>query len=585
MEPVKWPSEDDCWKICETMLEKKGATDQQKVSFNAFIKREMHNTIYKLFAFENQVGLDLSKTFSVRCKNVVVKNAILLNNDIETITPANISVDATNARLLRSSIVSPVYISLCFQMKSQFGTDTEEIQDMLLCYVPIMVGSSMNRCHKKSNICDDGYFILGGNEKSIVAQERKIDREVLVHANTCVYKDPTFPESWMLELKKQKLGQKKLIEVVTKHGSCDISVIFAEYDVNPNEVFPQSNKVNTILWKEKSPQERLHSYQSAFPKATCINIKDLFHKSSVKQLLYMAFCLSTKRSTYSRDHIAYKRVENVSELMLAVLEKSLVRVVLSFQKRIINFINKHPEKKMIKGVTRALDSRVCTEAFFYSLSTGNWPSRGKNSKIRTGVAQSRSNYNFSSILSQARRIHTGNEKLSIIDQREVRGDHFGYLAPYNTAEGKSCGINKHFATLATVSIEFDDNVIYKYFEDKQINRNTICIGKPYYIVVNGCIAAQVNNLQELENVAKELRQYRRVGIIDKGVSIVIQHKHINIRSDAGRILRPLFVLQNLYAQVQNGRLALDLNNYCNKVLLHTWIPERRIHYRLLQILT
>ena len=557
MEPVKWPSEDDCWKICESMLEKKGATDQQKVSFNAFIKREMHKTIYQLFAFKNQVGLDLSKTFSVKCKNVVVKNAILLNNDIETITPSNVSVNATNARLLRSSIVSPVYISLCFTMKSEFGTETEEIQDMLLCYVPIMVGSSMNRCHTKSNICDDGYFILGGNEKSIVAQERKIDREVLVFANTCVFKDPTFPELWKLELKKQKGAQKPFVEVVTKHGSCDISVIFATYDVDPKEVFPQSNRLNTILWKEKSPQERLHLYQSAFPRASCISTNDFFRNSTVKQLLYMTYCLSTKRNSYSRDHIAFKRVENVSELMLAVLEKSLVRVVLSFKKRIINFINKYPEKKMIKGVTRALDSRVCTEAFFYSLSTGNWPSRGKNSTIRTGVAQSRSNYNFSSILSQARRIHTGNEKLSIIDQREVRGDHFGYLSPYDTAEGKSCGINKHFATLATVSIEFDDSVIYKYFDDKKINCNSICIGKPYYIVVNGFIAAQVKSMEELESIAKELRQYRRVGIIDKGVSIVIQHKHINIRSDAGRILRPLFVLQNLYAQVQNGRLVLD----------------------------
>lgn len=557
MEPINWPSKQNCWKICESMLEKKGATDQQKISFNAFIKREMHKTIYELFAFENQVGLDLSKTFAVECKNVVVKNAILLNNDIETITPSNISVNATNARLLRSSIVSPVFITLCFTMKGDSSVHKEEIQNMLLCYVPIMVGSSMNKCHKKSNICDDGYFILGGNEKSIVAQERKIDREVLVNSNTCVFKDPKFPDSWMLELKKQKGDAKPIIEIVTKHGSCDISIIFAEYDVNTEEVFPHTNKLNTILWKEKSPQERLHYYQHAFPRSSSIDVKDMFRTCSIKQLLYMAYCLSTKRNTYCRDHIAYKRVENVSELLLAVLEKSLLRVVISFKKRIINFINKHPEKKMIKGVTRALDSRVCTEAFFYSLSTGNWPSRGKNSKIRTGVAQSRSNYNFSSILSQARRIHTGNEKLSIIDQREVRGDHFGYLAPYNTAEGKSCGINKHFATLATVSIEFDDKVIYKYFQDKQIDTNVICVGKPYFIVVNGCLAAQVKNMEELQSVAKELRQYRRVGILDKGVSITMQHKHINIRSDAGRILRPLFVLKNLYAQIKNGRLALD----------------------------
>ena len=568
MDSINWPSNDDCWKICENMLADKGATDQQKSSFNAFINRELHRTIYKLFAFENQVGLDLSKTFCVKCNNVVIKDAILLNNDIETITPSNVKVNASNARLLRSSIVSPVYLTLEFEMRHPTHSEKETIHNMLLCYVPIMVGSCMNiEHHVKYNICDDGYFILGGNEKCIITQERKIDREVLVTGNTCIFKDPTFEHTWCLELKKSKDTQKTFIEIITRHGACDISIIFAEYLIEESEIYPQQTKINTILWKERSPKERLFCYQKAFPNSEKINIRDLFHQNGIKQLVFMAYCLSNKKNTFSRDHIGYKRVENVSELLLAVLEKSLIRVVQSFKKRIINFINKNPGKKMIKGVSRALDSRVCTEAFFYSLSTGNWPSRGRNSKIRTGVAQSRSNYNFSSMLSQARRIHTGDEKRSIIDQREVRGEHFGFLSPYDTAEGKSCGINKHFATLTTVSIEFDDNVIMKYFHDKDINTIDIIIGKPYLIIVNGCVKAQVKTNNELVVVAKELRQYRRVGIIDAGVSILLDNKTINIRSDAGRILRPLFVLSNLYAQIKTSRIQLDFQYLINQGII------------------
>ena len=537
------------------MLVKQGATHQQKISFNAFITRELHQVIYKLFAFENKVGLDLSKTFIVKCKNVVVKKTILLNNDIETITPENVIPNATNARVLRSSLVSPVYLTLSFEMWDRDKVEREEIQHMLLCYVPIMVGSVMNIGHKKYNICDDGYFILGGNEKCIIAQERKIDREVIVTGNTCVFKDPCFTTIWHLELKKDAKTGRSIIEIVTKHGSCDVAVVFAALDVSEAEIFPVMTRMQTKLWKERSPQERLHFYKSIFPEKEDICIRHFFTLCSVKQLLYMTYCLSMKINTFSRDHIGFKRVENVSELLTAVLEKSLLRVVQSFKKRIINYINRNPGKKMIKGVTRALDSRVCTEAFFYSLSTGNWPSRGRNSKIRTGVAQSRSNYNFSSILSQARRIHTGDEKRSIIDQREVRGEHFGYLAPYDTAEGKSCGINKHFATLTTVSIEFDDNVIKKYFEDKKINMHQIVVGDPYIIVVNGCLLAQANDEQHLSMIAKELRQYRRVGIIDKGVSVLLERKCINIRTDSGRILRPLFVLENLYAEVKSRKLS------------------------------
>lgn len=557
MEPHSWPTEDQCWRICETMLVKEGATSQQKTSFNAFINRELHKTVYKIFAFENQVGLDLAKTFRVYCKNVVVKKMILLNNDIDTITPDNVKASAANARLLRSSLVSPVYLTLGFEMKTSDRTEREEVQNMLLCYVPIMVGSSLDINHVKMNIVDDGYFILGGNEKSIVAQERKIDREVLVTGNTCVFKDPEFPESWYLELKKDKGTNKPKVDVVTKHGCCDVSLIFAHYNVDESQVFPEATRNYTVLWKERSPQERLHFYQHAFPERSCISMTDFFCKRGVTQLLYMTYCLSTKRNTFSRDHIGFKRVENVSELLLAVLEKSLQRVVQSFKKRIINYINKNPGKKMIKGVSRALDSRVCTEAFFYSLSTGNWPSRGRNTKIRNGVAQSRSNYNFSSVLSQARRIHTGEVKRAIIEQREVRGDHFGYLAPYDTAEGKSCGINKHFATLTTVSIEFDDNVILKYLEDKNIEMQDLHVAKPFKIILNGCFVAQVPNEEALQIVARELRQYRRVGIIDKGVSILQERKKITVRTDSGRILRPLFVLENLYAQIRNSGIVLD----------------------------
>lgn len=556
MDLVNWPTEEECWEICKTMLIQQGATHQQKVSYNAFITRELHNVIYQLFAFENKVGLDLSSTFKVSCKNVVVKKCILLNNDIETITPDNIEPNASNARILRSSLVSPVYLTLSFEMHNADKVEKEEIQNMLLCYVPVMVGSIMNNKHTKYNICDDGYFILGGNEKCIIAQERKIDREVLVTGNKCVFKDPLFEYTWHLELKKDTSTSKNKIEIVTKHGTCDVAVVFAALGVQEKEIFPVLTKTQTILWKERSPQERLHYYKSIFPEKEDISIKHFFNNCSVKQLLYMTYCLSMKKNNFCRDHIGFKRVENVSELLIAVLQKSLNRVVQSFKKRIINYINRNPGKKMIKGVTRALDSRVCTEAFFYSLSTGNWPSRGRNSKIRTGVAQSRSNYNFSSILSQARRIHTGDEKRSIIDQREVRGEHFGYLAPYDTAEGKSCGINKHFATLTTVSIEFDDNVIEKYLEDKNINTYNITIGEPYLIIVNGCVRAQAKDAEHLVFIAKELRQYRRVGIIDKGVSILLQRKSINIRTDSGRILRPLFVLENLYAEVRCRKPSL-----------------------------
>ena len=122
-----------------------------------------------IFNIETKIGLDLTKKFRVKCTNVRIQQPILLNNDIDIQTPEKLQIGAKICRLLRSSLVSPVYLNLSFDYNGKH----EECANLLLCYVPIMVGSSISKGHVPLNICDDGYFILGGNEKVIVYQEKK----------------------------------------------------------------------------------------------------------------------------------------------------------------------------------------------------------------------------------------------------------------------------------------------------------------------------------------------------------------------------------------------------------------------------
>ena len=120
-------------------------------------------------------------------------------------------------------------------------------------------------------------------------------------------------------------------------------------------------------WKERSPQEKLHKFKSVFPRQNAITIKHLFESSDKlweKHLLYMCKSLGEKIDTFfDRDHLGYKRVEAVSELLLCVARKSIKRVVTSFQKKILHYIEKNPNKNILRGISRALDSRIVTEAF------------------------------------------------------------------------------------------------------------------------------------------------------------------------------------------------------------------------------
>jgi DNA-directed RNA polymerase II subunit RPB2 len=547
MQHNKYPNLDQRWEICKSYLQNKGATEMAKSSFDAFIDREFLHCIYNTFRINTKIGLDLKKNFTVKCTNVKIQPPILLNNDIDIQTPEKMTSNATMCRLLRSSLVSAVYINLSFE----YNGKTEQCNNLLLCYVPIMVGSSITKkTHKKLNIVDDGYFILNGQEKIIVMQKRKIDRAVLVQNNKCHFTIPLNDQTWWLEETDETIMMR------SKVGDCDVAIVLSELDFALNQIFPLKLRQRVKQWKEKSPQERLYKFKSVFPRESKINIEHLFQSSDKAwemQLLYMCKSLGENIDTFDRDHIAYIRIESVSELLLCIARKSIKRVVTSFQKKILNYIEKNPNKNILKGISRALDARIVTESFFYSLGTGNWDGR-------TGVCQQRSNYNFNSILSQSRRIRAGDEKRAIIAERSVRGDQFGYLCGYDTSEGKSCGINKHLATMATVSIEFSDDIILNILQEKQYLKKEIDLRQKHLIFLNGRLVKQAPNGQTIVKLKQELQQYRRMGVIDRGVSISHNFDCLHIRSDAGRLLRPLFIVQNLVAHMQTSNFRPDFDN-------------------------
>lgn len=543
---VPYPTLDETWSIVARHLSSKGASDQSIQSFDNFIHRAFPQAIYRLFHVDTQLGLDLSKHFSTKITNVVCLKPLLLNNDINVSIPENLSPTAENARLLRSSLVVPVYVSLQLQLDKT----VEKITNLLLCYMPLMVGSSLTTgTHTKKELTDDGYFVLNGQEKMLVAQEKKLDRAILVSGNRCIYKNPTVNPWW---LEKDAEG---FISVNSKHGTSSVAYIFAFYDMDLTRVFPLSVRMETeALMNSVSPEECFAQFKKVFPHSSNVDISFLFgskSRSLLDQLSYMCYSLKKGIDVYDRDHLQNKRVEMPCELLMTIAEKSLRRVSQSFQRRIVNYIEKNPTKNMVRGVQRALDARVVTESFFYALSTGNFPSVGG---IATGVAQQRSNYNFSSKLSQARRIHSGDEKRNILGQREVRGDHKGYLSPFDTQEGRSCGCSKSFAMLTTVSIEFDHSVIETCLDENPVVEflEHLCVDSYALVFVNGIVSRQCKSTNDLVLLKNHILQYRRCGIIDYGVSILIRRRNLYVRTDGGRILRPLFVVQNLHRHMETS---------------------------------
>jgi DNA-directed RNA polymerase II subunit RPB2 len=546
-EPLSYPTVEDSWKIVQNNLETTGSNLQQIQSFDLFVNEQFPKAVFREFAKVSAcVGVDLNNTIECRITNVVVKKPLLLSNDIDVPTGGIPKATGKMARLLRSSLVSAVYVTLQLTYKKKH----HEVKNILLCYLPLMVGCQLTLPRKKLDLCDDAFFVINGNEKILIPQESKAQRRLHFVDKRCMFKCAG-TSSWSLELRKE------FIDVTSKYGRCSLACIFAYFEFPLSLIFPLSVRIETESYtNNSSPEEFNESFRTVFPTSSSVSLELLFgthDKLWLSQLSYMGKCLSKRPPPSDRDAMKNKRVEMPCELLMSVTERSLRRLTNSFSRRMVSYIDKNPTKDITKGVQRAIDSRILTEGFFYSLSTGNFCASFTQG-VRTGVSQQRTAYNFASKLSQSRKIQSGDPARSILGQREVRGDHFGYLSLYETQEGKTCGTSKSFATLTSVSRECDESIFVECINEMKILTfsDKIQIDKPSIIFINGAVKFQLTGKQSIISLKENMLRYRRCGIIDFGVSIILQGNNLYLRSDAGRIVRPLFVLENVQNHLETS---------------------------------
>ena len=124
-----------------------------------------------------------------------------------------------------------------------------------------------------------------------------------------------------------------------------------------------------------------------------------------------------------------------------------------------------------------------------------------------------------------------------------------------------------------MSIQFDSGVILTCLKEiKDIEFQTdIITNLPYLILVNGAVQEQCQSADDLERVMAHLYQYRRCGIIDHHVSILKRREHLFIRTDGGRLLRPLFLVENLHRHLRTSIRKISTQSFTD--LLNCGIIE------------
>ncbi|KAG5948115.1 DNA-dependent RNA polymerase II [Claviceps monticola] len=254
-------------------------------------------------------------------------------------------------------------------------------------------------------------------------------------------------------------------------------------------------------------------------------------------------CALGRREADDRDHFGKKRLDLAGPL-LAKLFRGIVRRMNS---ELSNYLRRCVEGNRHFNLAVGIKPGTLSNGLKYSLATGNWGDQKKAMSSTAGVSQVLNRYTFASTLSHLRRTNTpiGRDG-KLAKPRQLHNTHWGLVCPAETPEGQACGLVKNLSLMCYVSVGSPSEPLIEFM----INRGMEVVEEyeplryPHAtkIFVNG---TWVGVHQDPKHLVSQVLDTRRKSYLQYEVSLVreIRDQEFKIFSDAGRVMRPVFTVQ------------------------------------------
>ena len=285
-------------------------------------------------------------------------------------------------------------------------------------------------------------------------------------------------------------------------------------------------------------------------------------------------CVLGRRDEDDRDHFGKKRLDLAGPLVA-----NLFRILfLKLTKDVYKYLQRCVENNQDFNVQMAVKASIITNGLKYSLATGNWGDQKKAASAKAGVSQVLNRYTYASTLSHLRRTNTpvGRDG-KLAKPRQLHNSHWGLVCPAETPEGQACGLVKNLSLMCYVSVGSDASPIVDFMTQRSMqlleeydqNQNPDATK----VFVNGVWVGVHTQAHQLVSVVQELR---RNGTLSYEMSLIrdIRDREFKIFTDAGRVMRPLFIVQNDPRSPFKNHLKFD-RDISNKLLLEQQESEGR----------
>ncbi|KAA8515253.1 hypothetical protein F0562_018517 [Nyssa sinensis] len=469
---------------------------------------------------------------------------------------------------------------------------SEDNRDVIVGRIPVMLKSDlcwMNGVEKED--CDfdhGGYFLIKGAEKTFIAQEQTCLRRLWLSNS------PTWTVAYRSIAKRKRVyiklvetprvehirGGEKVLTVYFSVTEIPIWILFFALGVSSDrEVVnlidsdtEDASIVNILVASIHDADKKCEDFRRGGKALNCLDklikncrfppeesvddciINYLFpsltgFKRKARFLGYMVKCLlqayTGRRKVDNRDDFRNKRLELAGEL----LEREL-RVHI-----------KHAERRMVKAMQRDLygdrslhpiehylDASIITNGLSRAFSTGAWSHPYKKMERTSGVVATLRRTNPLQATADMRKTrqqvqYTG----KVGDARYPHPSHWGKVCFLSTPDGENCGLVKNLAITGLVSTNVLESLVDELFDcgmEKLVDDTSTLLRGKVKVFLDG---DWVGICEDSISFVAELRSKRRRQEVPHQVEIKRdeQNGEVRVFSDAGRILRPLLVVENL----------------------------------------
>ena len=613
-------NEEDSWKVISAYFSQHGLVSQQIGSFNQFVG----NNIKEIVDENKVLKIEMDPSYKRNAEPITYELnfgdvKIAANPQIlESNEKINKQLFPNEARVRNLDYLSDLSVEAF--LKEKKGEDSDERilgkkQTYPIGKIPIMIRSKYCSLNNKTDIqrielreCEfdqGGYFIIGGGEKVIVAQERMATNFVYVFN-----KKEQSGFSWQAEVRSSLDGSNRppvqfAVKIAKKNthmqndlgglitaripyikSDVDIVILFralgleSDKDIIDYIVFDESdNSFKELLrpsielfssdYKDKdecleylgnrATKGTADSREKRIKRAEEILRKDMLSHVSIERgaeskkaffIGYMIYrlgnCALGRAFGDDRDHYGKKRLDMSGVLLTGIFRQYFRNFLKSVESNIKDKLKNDKTGRI--NLEDVFDTNIITNGMKYALATGNWGKNRVGVVLKTGVAQVLQRLTFMSSLSHLRRLNTPLEKTGKITKpRQLHNTHWGMLCPAETPEGQACGLVKNLSLMAFVSVGTPSKLIQRDLDEipdfqKLSELSPESIRGKSKIFINGSWVGITNNP---EDIMKRLVGQRRKDDISKEISIVnnFMNKEIRIYTDSGRSLRPLFVVE------------------------------------------